>query len=59
MKTYNKQRNEMKVRVYKDSGSEWMVQGGGHSLMSFDMRKFTLKAAWNFYIDIFESNWKF
>ena len=49
----------MEVSIYKDSNSEWMVQGGGHSLMSFDIRKFTMITAWNFYIDIFESTWEF
>ncbi|MCP4483727.1 MAG: hypothetical protein GY823_04070 [Flavobacteriaceae bacterium] len=59
MKVHNKQRNGMKVTVYNDSNVDWVVMGGGHTAHRFPCRMFTMKTAWEFYIDIFESTWEF
>ena len=49
----------MRVTVYNDSNVDWVVQGGGHTVHRFPKNNFTMKAAWNFYMDIFESTWEF
>lgn len=58
MVIHRRQRGEMKIIVYNDSNVDWVVQGGEHLSMRFDITKFTMIRAWNHYIDIFEPDWE-
>ena len=53
MKIYTKTFHGIEVKAYNDSNVEWVVYSKNFSYQRFDMKKFTMKAAMEFYTQLY------
>lgn len=49
MKVYNREANGKQIKVYKDSGTEWVIRSTVTDDMYFDAKKFTMKESISFF----------